>query len=119
LVDVFFCPNVCNNGYINNHHHLKGKTMSTKITHGTEIETGEEWDLHCCILCDRPVGANPLYVHLVGGGVTVQAANSDEAFEQGGDMGYWAVGATCAKKFAEGVLFSAEYVNAMVAGTVA
>ena len=78
--------------------------MATKYHHMDEVTVGDLWETSYCIICDRPVGNAPLAVHFVDGGTTIWAANVDGYTDNGGDMGWWPGGSTCANRFAPGVL---------------
>ena len=78
-----------------------------KITHGDEIQVFNDWniDVDQCVMCGKEVDVNGYFfqVHFVGGGSIVHSANRVYVYD-GGDMGWWSVGSTCARKFADGVL---------------
>lgn len=72
-------------------------------THKRDYEYG---DLNCCQCCGRKVGANPLGAIIVDGGSRMCLPADSHAFMEndGGYMGWYPVGAECAKQFPEGYL---------------
>lgn len=78
--------------------------MTAKITHDGDVNFANNGDIYGCVQCGKKVGKSPLWVCIYNGGqVFAKSAGTPE--RDGGYMGFYPVGSTCANQFAQGVLW--------------
>jgi len=81
---------------------------ATKLNHGDEMIFKSGFyvgSIEHCAVCERRVGANPLWVEVyAGGSIWDESRNGKADQADRGYMGHYPVGSECAKKFEAGVL---------------